>query len=81
MKYVTIHQAKTHLSRLIAEVEAGEDVIIARGRTPVAKLTAIVRKAPQKRLLGKFSGTFATDGQFDSPLPEDLVESVEAPLL
>jgi prevent-host-death family protein len=38
---VTIHAAKTNLSRLIARAEAGEEIIIARGRTPVAKLVPL----------------------------------------
>ncbi len=38
MKTVTIHETKTHLSRLLREVEAGETLIIARGNTPVARL-------------------------------------------
>ena len=40
MTTVTIHQAKTQLSKLIAKVEAGEEVVILRGKKPVAKLTA-----------------------------------------
>ncbi len=38
---VTIHEAKTHLSRLIAKVEAGEEIILARGKTPVAKIVPL----------------------------------------
>lgn len=41
MKTVTVHEAKTHLSRLLKEVEAGETVIIRRGKTVVARLTAV----------------------------------------
>ena len=41
MKTATTHQAKTHLSRLLKEVQAGETVVILNGREPVAKLTAI----------------------------------------
>lgn len=81
MKTVTIHEAKTHLSRLIAEVEAGEEIVLARGQTPVAKLTAIVREAPQKRILGQFAGAFPTDAAFDAPLPDDLLDRIEAPLV
>ena len=43
MKTVTTHEAKTHLSRLLAEVEAGEEVTIARGSRPVARLVPIKR--------------------------------------
>ncbi|MDX2021014.1 MAG: type II toxin-antitoxin system prevent-host-death family antitoxin [Deltaproteobacteria bacterium] len=41
MKTVTTHEAKTHLSRLLAEVEAGQDVVILRGSVPAARLTAV----------------------------------------
>lgn len=41
MKTATIHQAKTHLSRILKDVQAGEDVTILKGRTPIAKLTAV----------------------------------------
>ena len=49
MKTATTHHAKTHLSQLLRDVQAGETVIILSGKTPVAKLTAIdtpVRKRP-----------------------------------
>ncbi|MFW6252849.1 MAG: type II toxin-antitoxin system Phd/YefM family antitoxin [bacterium] len=38
MKTVTIHEAKTHLSRILHEVESGETVVVARGKTPIARL-------------------------------------------
>ncbi|HEY1980634.1 MAG TPA: type II toxin-antitoxin system prevent-host-death family antitoxin, partial [Xanthobacteraceae bacterium] len=44
MNAVTIHQAKTNLSKLIARVEAGEEIVIMRGNTPVARLAAIETK-------------------------------------
>ena len=46
---VTIHAAKTHLSALVARAEAGEEIIIARGNTPVAKLVPLHPPAPVKR--------------------------------
>lgn len=49
MKKVTTHEAKTHLSRLVAEVEKGEEIIILRGSRPVARLTAARRTASAKR--------------------------------
>jgi prevent-host-death family protein len=47
VKTVTTHEAKTHLSRLLAEVEAGEEVTIARGARPVARLVP-VKRAPRR---------------------------------
>jgi prevent-host-death family protein len=52
MQIVSVHQAKTHLSRLIASVEGGEEVIIARGKTPVAKVVPLHPRSGGKRKLG-----------------------------
>lgn len=49
MKSVTTHEAKTQLSKLLAEVEAGEEVIIRRGNTPVARLSAVRAKTRRTR--------------------------------
>jgi len=48
MTQVTVHEAKTHLSRLLAAVEAGEEIVVCRGRHPVAKLVP-VKEASRKR--------------------------------
>ena len=66
---ISIHAAKTHLSQLIARVEAGEVITIARGKTPVAKLVPIVRKS--KREFGAMRGKFSIGPEFFEPLPED----------
>lgn len=49
MKQVTTHEAKTHLSKLLAEVERGEEIIILRGSKPAARLTAVGRRPSSKR--------------------------------
>ena len=54
MNTVTIHKAKTELSKLIALVEAGEDVLIMRRDKPVARLTAPEKKGPYNRTPGRF---------------------------
>ena len=71
MTTVTIHQAKTQLSKLIARVEAGEEIVIARGKEPVVKLTALPRK--RRPVFGSFKGKFPCppDAFFFDPLPED----------
>lgn len=51
-KVVTVHEAKTHLSRLIAEVEAGAEIVLARGKVPVARIVPLQPPKPQRRLLG-----------------------------
>ena len=52
MAQVTVHEAKTHLSRLIRRAQAGEEVIIARGDTPVVRLVAIDSQPRERRLGG-----------------------------
>lgn len=75
MKTVTIHKAKTTLSQLIAEVEAGEEVIIARGDTPVVKLVAIRKKG--KRKFGRLKGKGWVGPEFFDPLPEEELKAWE----
>ena len=65
---VNIHEAKTHLSRLIAQIEAGgEEVIIARSGEPVAKLVALPKPA-RKRILGADRGRVWISDDFDDPV-------------
>ena len=76
MTTVNIHQAKTHLSRLLAEVARGEEVIISRAGTPVARLTPHTTVRPRRRL-GRDRGLFEVPDDFDAPLPDDVIESFE----
>ena len=69
MTTVNVHEAKTQLSRLLALVEAGEDVTIARNGRPVARL---VPCEPQgKREFGALKGRIKLDDSFFDPLPEE----------
>ncbi len=66
---VNIHAAKTHLSRLIERVEAGEEITLARAGRPVAKLVPYaVRREP--RVPGLWKGRVKIAPDFDAPLPE-----------
>lgn len=75
-KPVTIHEAKTHLSKLVAQAEAGREIVIARGSVPVAKLVPLEPAKPKKRVPGRLAHLLApgkdplADGFWD-PLPED----------
>jgi prevent-host-death family protein len=72
-KMVNVHEAKTQLSRLLLRVEAGEEVIIARGGKPVARLVPLeAAKAPQ-RIPGRLKGKCPPipDSFFFDPLPEE----------
>jgi prevent-host-death family protein len=67
MSTVTIHVAKTNLSKLLARVEAGEDIVIARGKIPVARLTPI-HPPPAKRRFGAFKGVLSVGPEFFEPM-------------
>lgn len=70
MSVVTIHQAKTHLSRLIQEASNGEEVIIARGAKPVARLVPL-GEARGKRQPGSLKDQLRVGPEFFEPLPPD----------
>lgn len=69
MLTVNVHEAKTTLSKLLEQVEKGEEVVIARAGKPVAKLTAVEEK-PKGRKPGQWKGYVLPDSFFD-PLPEE----------
>jgi prevent-host-death family protein len=79
MKTVNMHEAKTRLSQLVAKVEAGEEVVIARAGKPVAKLTSVT--APERARFGFAKGTIEIVGDVNDPLPGDVLESFYAPLV
>ena len=74
MAIVTIHEAKTHLSKLIEQAERGEEIIIARGKKPVMRLVP-VEDVPKKRTPGLWKGRFAIPDSFFDPLPPDEIEA------
>jgi prevent-host-death family protein len=75
MTQVTVHHAKTHLSKLLAEVEAGGEVVIARGNVPVARLTALTPPKRKPRVPGLFAHLGAVGDEATAPLqPEDTAE-------
>ncbi|MGD0514129.1 MAG: type II toxin-antitoxin system Phd/YefM family antitoxin [Terriglobales bacterium] len=68
---VNIHEAKTHLSRLLERVAMGEEVIIAKAGKPVAKLVPVVPGARQFKL-GSAKGEFVVPDDFNDPLPKEI---------
>ena len=72
MKTVNIHEAKTHLSRLLQRVAAGEEIIIANRGTPVARLVPAERPKG-RRFLGIDRGRFTVPEDFDAPLPPEVL--------
>jgi antitoxin (DNA-binding transcriptional repressor) of toxin-antitoxin stability system len=70
MTVYTVHQAKSQLSRLLAEVAQGQEVIIARGKTPVARLSALAGVG-RARAPGGLKGLAIVTDSFFEPLPAD----------
>lgn len=75
MAEVGIHEAKTNLSRLLRRVAAGEEIVIRRGREPVARLVPV--DAPRPRRLGADRGVFTVPDDFDAPLPAEILAEFE----
>ena len=73
---VNVYAAKTHLSRLIDRVNAGEEVVISRHGRPVARLVP-PNDAPPKRKLGTLKGKIWVSDDFDAPLPDDVLKLFE----
>ncbi|MFN0166023.1 MAG: type II toxin-antitoxin system Phd/YefM family antitoxin [Bryobacteraceae bacterium] len=73
---VNVHEAKTHLSRLLEQAMAGEEVIIMRAGRPLVRLTP-VESAPRRRTLGTAKGDFVVPGDFDTPLPDEVLAEFE----
>ena len=71
---VNIHEAKTHLSRLLQRVAAGEEVTIARSGVPVARLVPVEPEKKKVRPLGMDRGRIWIADDFDAPLPDDLLK-------
>jgi prevent-host-death family protein len=69
MKTVNTHEAKTHLSRLLKRVAAGEEIVIASAGRPVARLVPIAGK-DRPREIGFAAGQLRIDRDFDAPLPD-----------
>ena len=66
---VNVHEAKTHLSKLLERVSLGEEVIIAKAGTPVAKLVPFETE-PKSRVFGSAKGEFTVPDDFNEPDPE-----------
>lgn len=72
MTSVGIHQAKTHFSSLLRRVAMGEEIVILRGREPVARLVP-AGPLEGRRKLGMDEGLYTVPEDFDAPLPPDVL--------
>ena len=78
MQTVNIHAAKTHLSRLVDQAAAGEEIVIARAGRPVARLVPLAAlETGSRRRLGILAGQMSVPADFDAPLPETVLATFE----
>jgi prevent-host-death family protein len=75
-KTYNIHEAKTHLSRLLQQAVGGTEVIIAKAGVPIARLVPVLLPT-EERELGTEEGRIVIGADFDAPLPDDVLESFE----
>lgn len=75
MPVVNVHEAKTHLSRLLVQAENGEEVVIARNGKPVARLSPVRKRG--KREPDAFKGKIVIPESFFDPLPEEELRAWE----
>ncbi len=74
-KSVGVHEAKTHLSRLLLDVERGEEVVITRRGVTVARL--VPPAPPSRRVFGSDRGLFVVPADFDAPLDDETLALFE----
>jgi prevent-host-death family protein len=73
---INVHEAKTHFSKLLRRVLAGEEVTISRGGKPIARLVPLEPRVP--RSFGTDAGLFEVPEDFDAPLSADVVDAFES---
>ena len=76
MRTVNIHEAKTHLSRLVEDASKGEEIVIAKAGKPLARLVP-VRPVRKLRKLGWLKGKLEIPEDFDAPLPDEVIAAFE----
>ncbi len=74
-KIVNIHEAKTHLSRLVRRAQSGEEIVIARGGRPVARLVGV--EPSTARALGRDRGRFTVPDDFNDALEPSILAEFE----
>jgi antitoxin (DNA-binding transcriptional repressor) of toxin-antitoxin stability system len=75
MKHVNMHDAKTNLSRYVAELEPGETLLLCNRNEPVAEIRALTAKQKVKPRIGWAKGEFTVPDSFFEPLPEDILRA------
>lgn len=72
MQAINIHEAKTHLSRLVEQAAAGEEIVIAKAGRPVARLVALAPDVAEPRRLGVLAGKLRVPDDIDTPFAHDI---------
>ena len=80
MLEINIHEAKTHLSKYLRRLKAGERIVLCKRHVPVAEIRLIEERRPVKRKVGLAAGRFAVPDAFFEPLPDELVDGFEGGL-
>lgn len=73
VKQVNLYEAKTHLSQLVKEAAAGQEVIIAKAGEPMARLVPLAPEPKPERKPGRWKGQIWMSDDFDDPLPADIL--------
>ncbi|RJR21238.1 MAG: type II toxin-antitoxin system Phd/YefM family antitoxin [Desulfobacteraceae bacterium] len=77
MSQVNVHEAKTHLSKLLTRVAAGEEIVISKAGKPIARLVPF-RNSAMQRTPGLDAGLLSVPEDFDGPLPGEILDAFEA---
>lgn len=75
MKQVNIHDAKTNLSRYLAELTPGEALVLCNRNQPVAELRSLLKKGARKPRIGAAKGEFVVPDSFFEPLPDEILKA------
>ena len=75
MKQINIHDAKTNLSRYLAELEPGESLVLCKRNQPLAELRLLRQKGARKPRIGVAKGEFEVPDSFFDPLPDEILDA------
>lgn len=74
---LNIHEAKTHLSKYLAKLKAGERILLCRRNQPIAEITPLPEVSVRPRPIGLAKGRFTVPRSFFEPIPEELLRTFE----
>ena len=74
---LNIHEAKTHLSKYLTKLKAGERILLCKRNQPVAQITALPEFLVRPRRIGLAKGVFTVPRSFFEPLPEELFDAFQ----